>query len=476
MANVRKKGVTMKKIGILSFSDGRKRVHESLAGGIMEQRDRVAEALEKTGEISVMAGDEIIWNARIARQQAATMNAEQVDGIIFNIPVFAFPNFVQIAATMAEGPFLALSPVHGKLPGLGGLLAAVNLLHQNGIACDKVYGDIEDPEILHKCLVFARASYAVSRIKGQVYGLIGGRSIGMGTGAVNPDLWMRTFGIDVEHVDQLDILRRAEKVDAARVESAFEWLNLHMGSIHYDDDKASGEAIKQQIRCYYATKEIIEEKCMDFVGVKCHYEMSEYYVAQCLSAAFMNDPYDWDGAKEPTVFSCEADSDGALTMQLMKLVSGKPVMFADFRHYDAKDGVFVFCNCGAMATWFAGQSDRPEENLKNVSLYPLIPKYAGKGCHVQYVAQNGAMTLGRLTRSQCGFKMTVFRGECIKFPPEKPAETCMNWPHSYIKVDVDPMELVARYENNHVHGILGDYVDELEKVCSMAGIQCEVIE
>src|SRR3712207_7175000 len=41
--------------------------------------------------------------------------------------------------------------------------------------------------------------------------------------------------------------------------------------------------------------------------------------------AFLNDPYDWDGPKEPHVCATEADMDAALTMQLLKGLSDTPV-------------------------------------------------------------------------------------------------------------------------------------------------------
>ena len=87
------------------------------------------------------------------------------------------------------------------------------------------------------------------------------------------------------------------------------------------------EKLQLQIRHYEAIKQIIREHHYDFVGVKCHYEMSRHYCTQCISAAFCNDPYDWDGPKEPVVYACEADCDAALTMQILKLLTHDPVIF-----------------------------------------------------------------------------------------------------------------------------------------------------
>lgn len=74
--------------------------------------------------------------------------------------------------------------------------------------------------------------------------------------------------------------------------------------------------------------------------------------------SFCNDPYDWDGPKEPVVYACEADCDAALTMQILKLLTHDPVIFMDVRHYDAENDVMVFCNCGSQSTYYAGGERR----------------------------------------------------------------------------------------------------------------------
>jgi L-fucose isomerase len=466
----------MIRVGILSVSDGRQRVHQSLEPYILEQANRIAQTLASTGEVETIAAPQVVCDPESAKSQAATLAAANPDAVIINVPVFAFPNYAMLVAHLLPLPCLAIAPINGKLPGLGGLQATVNAIRQTGKQCEKVWGNIEAPETLAKVMQFLRAGYAVSTLKGQVYGLIGGRSIGMASGAVNPDAWMKTFCVDVEHIDQLEIIRQAALVDEAQVVKALDWLTSRVASIRYDGDKLTPESLKMQIRCYIATKQLIAERKLHFVGVKCHYELSEYYVTQCLAAALCNDPYDWDGAKSPVVYSCEADSDGALTMQIMKLISGKPALFFDFRHYDEADKVFVFCNCGAMATWYAERSEAPEVNLRSVNLCPIIPKYGGQGCHVEYIAKEGEMTFGRLSRELAQYKFTLFKGTFRRFPEAKLAETCPVWPHGFVQVAMDPLGLIAAYDSNHIHGVYGDYMDELKTFCALKQIRCEVIE
>ena len=466
----------MIKVGILSFSDGRVRVHHGQEEYIKGCENNIKACLEKTGEIQVIAADEMVYNSELAKTQAQWIASKNVDAVIINVPVFAFPNFPMIAANLQNVPLIAIAPINGKMPGLGGVQAAVNAIRQIGLKCEKIWGNIEEEKTLEKVMHFLRAAHAVTTLKGQVYGLVGGRSIGIATGVVNTDLWMNLFGVDVDHVDESEIIRRAPKVEDEKVENAFKWLNQNMNSIQFDNDKLTADSLKTQIRHYYATKELIEEKKFNFLGVKCHYDMSEYYVTQCLSAAFFNDPYDWDGPKEPVVFSCECDGDAALTMQVMKLVSNKPVIFADFRHYDEKDNAFAFCNCGAMSTWYAGRSDDAKENLKSVNLCPIISKYGGKGCHVQYIAKEGEMTFGRLSRYMDKYKLFLFKGKFKELPIEKLQETCAVWPHGFAETLADPYKVIDRYESNHVHAVPGNYIEELKKFCELKDIECEVIE
>lgn len=464
----------MIKIGLLSFSDGRERVHKNLSPVIEKTAGLIRQRLEEKASVEVFPGEEIIWRHAQAREQARFVASKGVDGTILNVPVFAFPNLARIASQFAQGPFLAFTPLFGGLPGLGGMLGASCALEQVGVSCEKVYGSLDDEYVMDRLLVFCRVAHAINGLRGRVLGLIGGRSIGMVTGEASPDLYSSIFGIDVDHIDQLEIVRRSPQVPEHKIDNAYDWLESLVKSIESDSKKLTKDTLKEQIRNYYATRSIIEERQLDFVAVKCHYEMSEYYFTQCLSAAFMNDPYDWDGKKDPLVFSCEADADAAVTMQILKLLSSKPVIFTDLRHYDNTNDVMVLCNCGAMSTWYTKQADDPSENLKEVSLVPVIEKYGGNGCHIRYIAGESKMTFARLFRKSGQYHMTIFTGETQKFPIEKLDETCPAWPHMFVKLSVSPDELIPHLGSNHIHAVAGDYVSELVKFCDLKNIVSEV--
>jgi L-fucose/D-arabinose isomerase len=80
-------------------------------------------------------------------------------------------------------------------------------------------------------------------------------------------------------------------------------------------------------------RELIDEWSLDFCGIKGQPEMTNSCCTMDIAEAFVNDTYDCDGPKETMICSTESDIDAALTMKLMKHISGTPVLFADVRHY-----------------------------------------------------------------------------------------------------------------------------------------------
>ena len=463
-------------VGLIGFSDGRLRVHETLVGAIQRHADILAKAIARDPLLEAVPAASIVHSAAMARAAAAEMRAAGIEAAVFNIPVFAFPNYSLIAARLLGMPVLLSSPKDPTLPGLGGIMAAHGAMAQIGLRNVRAWGNpLEEPELQDTLSAFCRASGVIERLKGSVFGLIGGRSIGMNTGVVSTQEWMRRFGIDVEHIDQLRVVDRARSVDPEEVERAYAWMSARMGRVA-TSGKAAPEHVKEQIRHYLAIREIIGEYGLDFASLKCHYDLSEYHVTGCVSAMFLNDPYDWNGPKEPTVLACEADVDGALTMQILKSISGYPTLLFDLRSYDFHNQLYVCCNCGAQPSWYAARSSDPAENLAFVHLEPVISKYGGSGAHFAYVCKSGEITLARLSRVDGEYRMFLARGEFVDFPRAKMAETCSAWPHGYVRMNAQPADLIDMYHTNHAHVIPGDHRRALKYYCELMEIPAEVLD
>lgn len=467
-------------LGLLGLSDGDPVVHEKSKAVVQNQLDIIRRALEKDGSVEIIVADKLVTSVVSAKEEAEKLKAKGVDGTILSYGVFAWPNFSAVAAKYGQGPFLLAAQLNPDWPGMVAMLAAGGALNQQGIRHFRAYGDFNDPAVLKRITDFAKCAYVKNALNGQKYGLIGGRSLGMYSATIDTQDWMDLYGIDVEHCDESEIVRLAEEVPDETVERAFDWLSSKCAAIEYDGRKLTPEKLKTQIRHYEAIKRIQQEHEFDFVGVKCHYDMSCNYCTECIAAAFMNDPYDWNGKKEPVVYACEADSDAALTMQILKLLTNDPVVFMDVRHWDEENQVLEFCNCGSESTWYAGRSDDPDENLKHVTLYPCLDIYAGGGCHVNCQTAPGLCTIARLCRSmdeygKRKYRMVMFTAELISMPKEREALTNREWPHNFAKLHFDYKVFLDNFDANHAHAVYGDHIDELKMVCQMMNIETEIL-
>lgn len=462
-------------LGLIGFSDGEPEVHAQLKDIVQAQVDVIAEALRREGSVDVIVAERLVDSAASAKEEAEKLKAKHVDGTIFSYGVFAFPNFSAIAAKNGQGPFLLAANLNPDWPGMVAMLAAGGALHHLGIEHYRAAGDFHDPQVLDKIIRFAKCAKVATRLGGQKYGLIGGRSLGMYSATVSMQDWQRIFGVDVDHLDQSEIVRIAEEIDSAQVEKGFNWLTQHIGAINYNGTSFTPDKLRQQIRHYEAIKRIVKDNNYDFVGVKCHYEMSRHHCTECIAHAFMNDPYDWDGKKEPCVFACEADSDAALTMQILKLLTDEPVIFMDVRHYDAAEGVMVFCNCGSQSTYYATGTEDYIANLKKTKLYPCLDIYAGGGCHVNLMTKAGHATIARLNRNEGKYRMTIIPADFVELPEEKMSETTKEWPHVFAKLPFDYNVFLEKFDANHCHAVYGDYVQELAMICNMLNIEVEYL-
>lgn len=463
----------MAKVGILTFSDGRDFVHRDIQKFARGVEDEIAGVLREAGH-KVVQANEVVWTSSLAAAEARRVADTRPDLTIFNIPVWAFPHFSMLAAKQTPGALLLFSNINPRYPGMVGMLAAAGGLDQIGRSYGRVWGDISDPEVLARVETHIRSAAAVHSLEGSTFGRIGGRPMGMYTAVSNTDQWMDKFGVDVEEIDQWELVRRAEKVEDSKVRAAREWLEEHSAGVHYDGRQLTPELLERQVRSYYAMRELIDEWNLDFSGIKGQPELTTYFATMDVTEAFLNDPYDWDGPKETHVCATEADMDGALTMQILKGLSGTPALFADMRHYHPDKGIWDLCNSGQHATWFAARSEDPLENMSRVHLYPEGFYFPAGGASIHHLAAPGEFTFARLTRLEGRYRMHVLRGSFEQYDEETNEalmqQSTYEWPHAFARMDAEHGEILSRYGSNHIHAIPGDYVEDLQQVCRLLDI------
>ncbi|WP_433621587.1 L-fucose/L-arabinose isomerase family protein [Nocardia sp. CA-120079] len=463
----------MARIGVMSVSDGRDYVHAGIAEFIESAEDRLVAGLRAAGHEVIRGAAQISTNA-LAGSVAREVAAAGVDLTVLHYAVWAFPHFTMLAAGATPGPLLLLSNIDPVQPGMVGMLAAGGALDQIGRTHTRLWGDPADAELIEAIGSRASAAAAVSSLRGCTFGRFGGRPMGMNTAVANTDQWQRLFGIDVEEIDQWEIVRRAEQADAGEAKGAREWLERNTAGVHYDGVKLTPELLERQIRSYLAVRELIDEWRLDFSGIKGQPELTQYIATMDITEAFLNDPYDWNGPKQPHVCATEADMDGALTMRLLQQIAHTPVLFADVRHYHVDRDIWDLCNSGQHATWFAARSDEPTENLANVHLYPEVFFFPAGGASVHHLAAPGQMTLARLTRKDGDYRMQLMLGDFETYD-QATNESLMKqstweWPHAFARLDAQADDFLSRFGANHIHAVPGDHRATVRAACDLLDI------
>lgn len=473
-------------IGIAMLGDERRSVMERLEGDCLKRMKRLAEILNTKlqyywgSKPEIILAPKVVSSVKDSKEIGEYLARNNVKILILQYYIWDYPYLVwPLVNTLGrDKPILNVSNNEGEYPGNVGLLATDGALRQAGLRTHRIIGDIEDPKIQEEIVDWIMAAETAVSLRGQVYGIFGGHSMGMETGYFHMVPIQKVFGVTGYQIDQLLLVRYMERVSKEEVEKGFKWLSDMLGDrIRYDGKMLTPEKLKMQLRLYLAMKTISEEYGFDFCGIKGQREFTEHVVITDVAEMLMNDPYDWNGSKEPFVCSTEADSFGALTMQILKYISGGlPVLFADVRLYVPEKDIWIFANSGNHASWYAARSFDPRENFKKVTLWPAIEMYFPVGgASVEFDAAPGEMTFARLGMYGDRIYMVIVRGDSIDLPEDEKKrlrdQTNPTWPHMYVKLKASFEEFVNVFPANHIHGIPGNHVMKLVRFCEIVGIE-----
>lgn len=427
----------------------------------------------------IVAASKIITSPRIAQAMGDELTRAGCKQIIMCYNVWNFPYLVWpfINSLPGDAPILSLSNNNGEYPGNVGLLATDGALRQAGRKTHRIVGELDDPATLDQVFSWVRASQALTTIKNEVFGLYGGHSMGMETGFFHLTPTLKALGTTTYQVDQLWLLKKMEEVAEKDVNSGLAWFKEMLGKrILWDNEMLTEETLKAQIRLYLAMDAVNKSYGFDFCGLKGQRELTEYVCLGDIPEMIMNDPYDWRGTKESFVCSTEADAYAAITMQLLKYISGGlPTLFMDVRLYHPDLDIWDFCNSGNHSSWYASRSDNPKENFKKVTLHPALKFYfkAG-GASVEFDAMPGHMTFARLGLWDEKPFMVITPGDVVGLSAAERKRinslTNPTWPHVHAKLDSSFQEFLATFPCNHILAVEGNRVQALNYLCEISGI------
>jgi L-fucose isomerase len=314
------------------------------------------------------------------------------------------------------------------------------------------------------------------KLKGQIYGAVGPRSMQMWNKISDAD-FLRVFGIAREGFDGLRLLKMAERVPDERAEAAMRFLIDKGMDLRLGTDPLTSLThgmVLFQMKVYCALLDLKKEFGLDFIGVQDQLDWIEHYPATDLALGLLNNRLRPESDGETFVAATEADDGAALTMHVLKLLNGgEPVGFNDLRYWDPKRGLYWFVNSGALAPYFAyGRHDSLEGAWSERQTYMYFRE--GGGTSSVVVRKPGVVTWARF-----GYRnnqMMLCAGRGVTDVPteaqwrERSAQCSPDWPHWYLK-------LCGRIEwkinSNHPMTAYGDHLGPLKALAEELDIPFE---
>ena len=250
-------------------------------------------------------------------------------------------------------------------------LASVLATHaQKGLPAFGIYGhevqDLDDTtipaDVEEKILRFGRAAVAAASMRGKSYLQIGSICMGIGGSIIDSDFLESYFGLRVESVDEVEIIRRMTEgiYDEAEYQKALAWAKEKciIGFDKNPDFVKNTDEVKEEqfefvVKMACIIKDLMNgnknlpEGCEEEMvghnaiaaGFQGQRQWTDFYPNGDFAEAILNTSFDWNGAREPYILATENDVLNGISMLFMKLLTNRAQMFADVRTYWSGDAI-----------------------------------------------------------------------------------------------------------------------------------------
>ena len=364
-------------IGIRPTIDGRRgplKVRESLEEQTMGMAKAAAKLFEENlkysnGEpVKVVIADTTI--GRVA-EAAACEDKFRKAGVAITLTVT--PCWCYGSETMDMDP-TTIKGVWGlnatERPGAVYLASVLATHAQKGLPAFGIYGhDVVDADdatigedIKAKLLRFGRAAVAAATMRGKSYLQIGSICMGIGGSVIDSDFLESYFGMRVESVDEVEIIRRMSEgiYDEAEFKKAMTWAKEKciIGFDKNPDSVRKSDEVKEEqfefvVKMAVIIKDMMngnknlpagcEEEAVGHnaiaAGFQGQRQWTDFYPNGDFAEAVLNTSFDWNGAREPYILATENDVLNGMSMLFMKLLTNRAQMFADVRTYWSGDAI-----------------------------------------------------------------------------------------------------------------------------------------
>ncbi|MBR5239978.1 MAG: hypothetical protein IKW04_05340, partial [Clostridia bacterium] len=224
---------------------------------------------------------------------------------------------------------------------VGGLVLSA-ALNEVGIKHKFVYGGVSDINNVKRVANFCKASKLKKSMELTTLRAFGGRGMGQTCGVADPSQWMKTFGIDIDTRDTMELVETAKAIPQAEVDKVCDWIdNNFTCKVERNDGNI------RSIRLYLALKTLKEKEGFDYYTIQSFPGMGDYYAATCFAQSMMLN----DGVPTATL----SDFNTCLTSIMIMGLSKDPIYYGDLQHVNRATNEIKIIGDGAVPPCLANE-------------------------------------------------------------------------------------------------------------------------
>lgn len=383
-------------------------------------------------QVSNFNRDALISSRKQAFAAFESLRRDNVDCVVLFFSTWMWVGHYMQAIKNSGIPIILWGVPRGEscntvgLHGMHGTMNAIGLKH------GFVYGMPGEDETTAQVLDYANAFYAVRKLAVSKYGKFGSKCMDMLPSIADDVEWLRRFGVEIEHMDEGYLMREAAVAEESDIKEAYKLLDKYVAR------KPDFDIVKKDLSVFVAMNKIKAEHELDFMGVKCVFEMGDNYIAPCLTQALL-------GA-EGIPSACCSDDNGILTAYIMNMLGGNSVFQADVNRVDVKNNEMVMVPCGSAPLDMATS---PE----HVNLPPRPELEGGTGgvC-IDLQIKPGLATMARISRSVNDYFCHIATGKVHEADRELHKQCGFpSLVHGFVKMDGDMEKFMRNCHSQYLY-------------------------
>ena len=393
---------------------------------------------------------------------SAFLDDKDPDLIIFQDITFAHGAYMQeVVRRFRDVPVLLWTlrePVIDggrlRLNSLTGAFSAANTMRQ---FCEKgfeyIYGGPDEEKVIRKIRAAVAAARVRHDLKDMKLAQIGHTPQGFGFGRALDNDMLLNFGVRVESIEARELIDRARTYTDEECADYLEKANQAMKGLENTPERNRLDFA----RLYKAYDEYIRENGIGLLSSRCWPDFfTSFGTPVCAVLGMLNDM----GVSS----SCEADSYGALSMHIGRMLTGRPAFFGDPVSLDEKENTVYFWHCGTAACSLARKDTGAKVGVHcNRKIGPTLEF----GCEAA-----DRVTIFRIGREPDGsFRSFIASGEALDMPQQFLGTSLV------VRTDSNAEDIIYRSVKAgwepHFAVIYGDVAEELEILSGMYGMAVE---